>query len=163
MLLHHRADWRACPTLVDQVAHFHFLVPWALLLNLLDSSLQRLLALLCRLELSSQRLFSSTSLALAGLQLTDTVAEEVVDKLHLRDTRLQGGVLGGERVVGQRGFEVGAVDGRRRARGRLAQVEAVHGWLEDGIAAQGLLEHVLGSDVGGMSEVGRAGARDGGL
>lgn len=116
MLLHHRADWRACPTLVDQVAHFHFLVPWALLLNLLDSSLQRLLALLCRLELSSQRLFSSTSLALAGLQLTDTVAEEVVDKLHLRDTRLQGGVLGGERVVGQRGFEVGAVDGRRRAR-----------------------------------------------
>ena len=35
--------------------------------------------------------------------------------------------------------------------------------MEDGVAAEGLLEHVLRGDVGGVREVGGARARDGGL
>ena len=161
ILLHHRADWRTRPTLIDQVAHLHFLVPWALLLNLLDASLQGLLALLCRLELSSQRLLGRAGLALAGLELADAVPEEVVDELHLGHACLEGGVLCGERIVRERGLEVGAVDGGGGAGRGLAYAEAVHrGRLEDSVAAQGLLEHVLGRDVGGVGKVGRAGARD---
>lgn len=35
--------------------------------------------------------------------------------------------------------------------------------MEDGVAAEGLLEHVLRGDVGGVREVGGPRARDGGL
>lgn len=163
MLLHHGADRRASATLINEVAHLHLLVSWALLLNLLDAPLEGLLALLCRLELSSQRLLGSAGLALARFELADAVAEEVVDELHLGDARLERRVLGGQRVVRERGFEVRAVDGGGGAWGGLAQTEAVHRGLEDGVAAQGLLEHVLRRDVGGVGKVGRAGARDGRL
>jgi hypothetical protein len=164
MLLHHRADWRSGAALVDQVAHLHLLVPRALFLDLLNAPLQGLLALLCGFELGSQRLLGCAGLALAGLELADAVAEEVVDELHLGDTGLERRVLRGERVVRERRFEVRAVHRRGRAGRRLAgDAEAVHGGLKDDIAVQRLLEHVLGRDVGGVGEVGRAGARDGRL
>ena len=57
-----------------------------------------------------------------------------------------------------------AVDRGSGAGGGLAQTEAVHGGrLENRIAVQGLFEHVLGRDVGGVAEVWCAGARDGRL
>lgn len=132
----------------------------ALLLNLLDAPLERGLALLRRLQLSPQRLLGGARLALARLELADAVAEEVVDELHLAHARLERRVLRGEAVVAQRGLEVRAVDRRRRARRGLAEAEAV---LEDGVAAQRLLEHVLRGDVGGMRKVGGPRARDGRL
>ena len=160
LLLDHGADGRASAALVHQIAHLHPLVSWALFLDFLQSPLEIRLALPDFFQLLPQTRLPLTGRLLALLQLTDTVAEEVVDELHLGDAGLESRVLGSQGVVGQRGLEVRAVDGRVGRRG-CTQAEAWQGGGME-VAVEGLLEQMLGRNVG-MAEVGGAGPRDGRL
>lgn len=163
--VHHSIDGRASASIVNEIADVAepwLLMAWALLLDLIEAALETSLSLLDLLQLCPQLLLRLACGILAGLELGDTVPEEVVDELHFRHPGLQCSVLGGQGVVWQGGFEVRAVDGRVGGR-RSAVAESTERGRVEGVDIQRLLEHVLGSNVVGVQEVGRASARHGRL